>query len=127
MKKTVLLLAVLLAFISLQAPAQVMSRQADGTYVVNTTTLCRTRGYVGTTPLEVYIRKNRVVKVVALPNRESPKYFAKVKSQLLSAWNGKKVGKARKLEVDAVTGATFSSKAVMANVKAALEYYKMHK
>ena len=29
----------------------VMTKQADGTYVVNTTTLCQARGYKSTTPV----------------------------------------------------------------------------
>ena len=62
----------------------VMTKLKDGTYVVNTTTLApNVRGYLGATPLEVYIKKNKVVKVVALPNKETPKIFAKVKSAML--------------------------------------------
>jgi electron transport complex protein RnfG len=59
--------------------------------VVNTTTLAsNVRGYLGATPLEVYIKKNKVVKVVALPNKETPKIFAKVKSVMLPKYAGKK-------------------------------------
>lgn len=50
---------------------RVMYRQADGTYVVNTTTLCQNvKGFKGATPLEVFIKNNKVVKVEALPNHE---------------------------------------------------------
>ena len=104
----------------------VMTKQKDGTYVVNTTTLAsNVRGYVGSTPLEVYIKKNKVVKVVALPNKETPKIFAKVKSGMLPKYAGKKTSAVS--SVDGVTGATYSSKAVKANVEAALKYYKTHK
>ena len=69
----------------------VMTKQKDGTYVVNTTTLAsNVRGYVGSTPLEVYIKKNKVVKVVALPNKETPKIFAKVKSGMLPSMPARK-------------------------------------
>ena len=52
---------------------RVMYRQADGTYVVNTTTLCQNvKGFKGATPLEVFIKNNKVVKVEALPNHEGP-------------------------------------------------------
>lgn len=104
----------------------VMTKQKDGTYVVNTTTLAsNVRGYVGSTPLEVYIKKNKVVKVVALPNKETPKIFAKVKSGMLPKYAGKKTSAVS--SVDGVTGATYSSKAVKANVEAAVKYYKTHK
>lgn len=104
----------------------VMTKQSDGTYVVNTTTLTpKVRGYHGTTPLEVYIKKNKVVKVVALPNKETPNVFAKVKSGMLPKYAGKKTSAVS--SVDGVTGATYSSKAVKANVEAAVKYYKAHK
>ena len=104
----------------------VMRKQADGTYVVNTTTLAaNVRGYKGATPLEVHIKKNRVVKVVALKNNETPQYFAQVTSKMLPNFSGKSISKVG--SVDAVSGATISSKAVKANVEAAVKYYKAHK
>ena len=39
----------------------------------------------------------------------------------------KKMNEAQKKEVDGITGATFSSDAVKANVKLGLDYYKSHK
>ena len=69
----------------------------------------------------------RVRKIEALPNQETPKYFAKVKKQLLDKWNGMTVSKAMKAQVDGVTGATLSSDAVKKNVVKGLEYYKKNK
>lgn len=104
----------------------VMRKQADGTYVVNTTTLAaNVRGYKGATPLEVHIKKNKVVKVVALKNNETPQYFAQVSSKMLPNFSDKSISKVG--SVDAVSGATISSKAVKANVEAAVKYYKAHK
>lgn len=106
---------------------EVMTKE-DGMYVVNTTTLSKdVIGYVGTTPVKVYIQKNKVVKVEALKNQETPKYFAKVKKALIEKWNGLKVNEARQLKVDGVTGATFSSDALIQNVQLGLDYYKSHK
>ena len=97
----------------------------DGMTVVNTTELGKdVIGYVATTPLKIYIQKNKVVKIEALKNQETPKYFIKVKKQLLDKWNGKKVSEAAKMKVDGVTGATFSSDAVIKNVQLGLEYYQ---
>ena len=129
MRKSILSVAVIVATILMAAgqQPQVMTKQADGTYVVNTTTICKTTGYKGRTPLEVSIKNNQVVKVVALKNQETPKYFGMVKKELLPKYEGMKVGKVAKSKVDAVTGATYSSQAVSANVKAAVEYYKKHR
>ena len=81
----------------------------DGMYVVNTTTIGKDiEGYNGPTPLKVYIKKNKVERIEFLKSMESPKYYAKVKKALLEKWNGKTVKDARTLQVDAVTGATFS-------------------
>jgi electron transport complex protein RnfG len=106
----------------------VMRKEKDGTYVVNTTTLARdVDGYMGPTPVEVYIKKNKVVKVVMLKNQETPKYNARVKKQMVPLYEGKKISKKSTVEVDGVTGATFTSDAVKENVKRGLEYYWKHK
>lgn len=105
-----------------------MTRQADGTYVVNTTTLAKdVKGFRGATPLNIYIKKNKVVKIEALANQETPNFFNKVKQGLLQKWNGMKAAKASTAQVDGVTGATFSSKAVKENVARGLKYYMKHK
>jgi len=110
------------------APANDTMVKEKGTYIVNTTTLGKdVVGYVGTTPLKIYIKKNKIVKIEALKNQETPKYWAKVKRQLLTKWDGMKVNDALKQQVDGVTGATFSSDAVKENVRLGLEYYKAHK
>ena len=99
----------------------------NGMTVINTTTLGKdVQGFLGTTPLKIYIQKNKVVKIEALKNQETPKYFVKVKKNLLDKWNGKKVKEAKNMKVDAVTGATYSSNAVIENVKLGLEYYSKH-
>ena len=129
MKTRIITTAALLALLLQGAQAQEpMTRQADGTYVVNTTTLARdVEGYNGPTPLEIHILKNKIVKVVALANQETPKYFARVKRQLLPLFEGLKTSKVAKTEVDGVSGATFSSKAVKENVRRGVAYYQKHK
>ncbi|MBQ8711964.1 MAG: FMN-binding protein, partial [Prevotella sp.] len=96
-------LALLVLAATLQSAAQkgdeVMTKE-DGTYVVNTTTLGKgVTGYVGTTPVKIYIKKNKVEKVEFLKNQETPKYFAKVKKALLNKWDGLKVKDAAKQKV----------------------------
>ncbi len=105
-----------------------MTKMADGSYVVNTTTLANdVKGYRSTTPLKITIKKDKVEKIEALKNQETPKYFVRVKREMMSAWDGLKVSKAEKLNPDGVTGATMSSDAVKENVKRGLKYYKKHK
>ena len=100
----------------------------NGTYIINTTELGKNiEGYNGPTPLKIYIKKNKVVKIEALKNQETPKYYARVKKALFEKWNNLKVSEAQKLQVDGVTGATYTSEAVIKNVQAGLDYYKKHK
>lgn len=134
-KKTLFLAALLTVGIagniiakSNRTNSEVMTKQADGTYVVNTTTLAKdVRGFRGNTPLNIYIKGNKVVKVEALSNQETPNFFNKVKQGLLNKWNGMKTAKASTANVDGVTGATFSSKAVKENVKRGVKFYMAHK
>lgn len=117
----------LLLFATSAAQAQTPVSQRKDTTIINTTSLTQNvRGYRGPTPLNIYVHKNKIVKVEALRNRETPKYFQMVRQQMLDAWNGMTVKKALKADVDVVTGATMSSNAVKANVKAGLEQLKKH-
>lgn len=106
---------------------EVMVKEAGG-YVVNTATLGKdVIGYADVIPVKVYIKKNKVEKIEFLKNKETPKYFARVKKALLNKWDGLKTKDAAKLQVDGVTGATLSSDAVIKNVRLGIEYYQTHK
>ena len=132
MKKQIFGFMALLALaVTLQSAApqeeKVMTKEGD-TYIVNTTTLGKdVIGYMDTTPVKVYIKKNKVEKVEFLKNQETPKYFNQVKKSLLNKWDGLKVKDAATMKVDGVTGATFSSQAIIKNVQLALDYYQQHK
>ncbi len=105
---------------------KVISKESGAT-VVNTTTLTKNvRGFQGPTPVKIYIKGNKIQKVEPLKNQESPQYFARAK-KLLTQYEGMTVDKAQKLQVDAVSGATFSSNALKKNVEAGLKYYKNNK
>ncbi len=100
-----------------------ITREGDTT-VVNTTTLAKdVEGYNGRTPVKIYIKKDKIVKVEALPNHESPQYLAKAKA-VLKKFEGKQVSKIKTLKVDAVTGATFTSEALVKNVKKGVAHYQ---
>lgn len=100
----------------------------NGVYIVNTTKLgANVQGYNGPTPLKIYIKGDKIEKVEALPNDETPRFFDMVKTGLLNKWNGMTVKQAASAKVDAVTGATYSSNAVKENVRLGVEYYQKHK
>lgn len=121
--KSGMLLAAAMAFMSL-CPADAVISQENGMTVVNTTTLADdVEGYAGPTPLKIYIKKGKIEKIEALKNVETPKYFALIKRDLLGKWNGLTVKKAAEQKVDVVTGATFTSEAVIENVKRGLNHY----
>ena len=126
--KKVITTTILLALCLMTYADDVMRKEKDGTYVVNTTTLAKdVQGYLGPTPVEVYIKKNKIVKVEMLKSQETPKYNARVKKQMLPLYENVKIAKKKTPEVDGVTGATFTSNAVKDNVRRALEYYWSHK
>lgn len=127
MKKTVLKYFALIGaffFLTSQTTNEpVVTKQKDVT-IINTTSLATDiEGYVGTTPVKVYIKAGKVLKVEALENEETPKYFDMVVKGLLKKWNGLPVKTAEKSKVDVVTGATVSSEAVIENVRRGIAYY----
>lgn len=123
-------LALIMLAVILQSSTQkdeVMTKE-NGTFIVNTTTLGKSvLGYASTTPVKIYIKKNKVEKVEFLKNQETPKYFTRVKTALETKWDGLKVKDAASQKVDGVTGATLSSNAVIKNVQLGLEYYQKNK
>ena len=104
---------------SAQASGAVESRQGDG-LVVNTTTLCRSVfGYGGPVPVKIFVRAGRIDSIQALPNSETPEFFDQLRAEgLTTAFNGRTLNEAAAMHPDAVSGATFSSHAFLANVAA---------
>lgn len=97
--------------------------EPDGTMVINTTSLGKDiSGYGGAVPLEIYVNKKGVItQVKALPNGETPEFFGRA-SALFNAWKGKSLKEAETMQVDAASGATYSSKAIIANMQRGLQY-----
>lgn len=105
-----------------------ITKLGNDTIVVNTTTLAQdVIGYRSATPLEIFIKSGKIVKVEALKNQETPKYFVRIKKELLPKYEGMKVSKVSSTPVDAITGCTMSSVAVFENVKRGIEYYEKNK
>ncbi len=96
---------------------------ADGSVTVSTAPLAKeVNGFGGPVPLRIHISKDgKVTRIEALPNSETPDFFSRA-SVLFRQWEGKTVTDAAALHVDAVSGATFSSKAIITNVQRGLAY-----
>ena len=93
------------------------------TVFVNTTELASdVIGYQGPTPLMIKIFDGRVVSIEALPNQESPGYYRRVlRSAIFSDPIGKTPAEVLAMPLDAVTGATFTSEAVIENLRRGLK------
>ncbi len=96
----------------------------NGTVVVNTTNLAPdVIGYAGKVPLEITLKDGIVQDVRAKDNAETKEFFEQA-ATLLGRWKGKSVDEAMQMKVDAVSGATFSSNAIIENVQRGLTYAK---
>lgn len=100
MKKRIFILAALLSTgligsmtaTTKSSHSEIMTKEADGSYIINTTTLGKdVRGFRGNTPLSIHIKKGKIIDIKPLANQETPKFFNKVKQGLLNKWNGMKV------------------------------------
>ena len=123
-----LLITLLTLTLSFPLFADNVMTKENGMYVVNTTTLGKkVRGYVADTPLKIYIQKDRILRIEALKNQETPKHNALVKKNMLTKYEGMRVKDVKKQQVDGVTGATFTSNAMRQTVLLGIEYYRKHK
>lgn len=115
------------AVASVAQGSDTLSVQPDGTFVVNTRVLAKdVQGYGGPVPLKIHIGKDgKLTAIEAEPNAESSDFFDRAK-ELFSRWQGKTIDEAMAEDVDAVSGATFSSKAIIRNVQRGLAYAKQH-
>ena len=83
-------------------------------------------GYSGNVPLIIGISLTDSVKgVQLLKNYESPEYLNHIyKNKLLNSWNNQSTLGAIELEIDAVSGATETSEAIIKSVRHRLSLYK---
>ncbi len=102
---------------------ETVASASDSVTVISTRELGKdVMGFGGNTPLEIYIKNGIITNVKPLPNSETPDFFDKVlQSDLFSQWIGRTPQEALVAKVDAVSGATFSSNAVIQNMRLGLE------
>lgn len=92
--------------------------------IINTTDLVKdVSGYGGPVPVEIFVSKGVIDSVRSLPNSETPEFFSKLAAGgLTKVWNGKTLAEAAEVEVDGISGATYSSSAFIANVREGAAY-----
>ena len=130
MKKIFLFLAIALAlagvsFTSHSCGTRTKAKGPD-TLKVNTIELgADIIGFNGPTPVEVSVCNGVITEIKALPNQETPRFFQRViDSGLLEALVGKTPAEARETQLDAVSGATYSSEALIKNLRLAMDCLK---
>ena len=100
---------------------------SDGTTVINTTALgAALVGYAGPVPIELHLRDGRIERLEVLPNSETPSFLEAVTDELPARWVGHTAEEAATMEVDVVSGATFTSRALIGNVRLAARYAADH-
>ena len=84
------------------------------------------KGFNGPTPLLIALdAEGRIKNVVLLDNQETPNFAQRVvDGGLYEAWNGLTVDEALGKDVDAVSGATYTSKSVKNSLVARLKAYQ---
>ena len=83
-------------------------------------------GFNGTTPLLIIIdAEGRIKEVVLLENQETPRFVQRVvDGGLFESWNGLTPEEAINKEVDAISGATYTSNGVKNSLIARLKAYQ---
>lgn len=83
-------------------------------------------GYAGPVPLLITLnRDGKITDIQLLQNSDTPGFVEKVKrSGMLKRWNGMSIEEALATDVDAVSGATFTSRAIDASLKKRIAVYK---
>ena len=96
----------------------------DGSVIIHTAELPGTiSGYAGPVPLDIYIADGKIIEIKALENTETPSFFKRA-SVLFDSWIGKTPQEALDMKVDGVSGATYTSAAIIDNVNAGLTHYQ---
>ena len=96
----------------------------DGGFIINTTEIGKDiLGYGGKTPVEITVKDGKITKITALPNQETPEFYGAIRnSDILESLDGKTLEEGLNTRIDGVSGATYSSKAIIGNIKAGIAY-----
>lgn len=78
-------------------------------------------GYNGPTPLNITITGGKISKIEVLDNEESPRYLDKATAKVFPQFIGKTVKQALNVKADGATGATYTSEALIQNIRLGLQ------
>lgn len=130
-KKLFLLAALSLAMLScsgVKTDGILTPAEKEGDYILLTNELTQGEEFHGheehNIPLRIYLSQGKVTKIEAYDYLESPEYFADLEAKLLGQYDGLTIQDALNKEVDAISGATESSTAVLKSIRVGLEYAK---
>ena len=124
--RTLAMAVIAIILISCSADDGVMSKK-KGVYTINTTSLSQeVKGFNGPTPLFITLdAEGRIKDVGLLENQETPRFAQRVvEGGLYNSWDGLTPSEALKKEVDAVSGATYTSTGVKLSLVARLKAYE---
>ena len=102
------------------------SGKVIGTVLLSSPYSDEIKGFNGPTPLQIALdEKGKILEVRILDNDETPNFLKRVvNAGFLDSWNGLTVEEALNKEVDAVSGATYSSNGIQRSLKARLQATK---
>ncbi len=82
-------------------------------------------GFAGPVPLEITLRDGVIERIMPLAHSETPSFFRRTEV-LFSQWEGKSLAEASRVKVDVISGATFTSRAIIGNMERGLAYAQRH-
>lgn len=99
-------------------------RKTDNGFIINTTKICKDiTGYGGATPVEITVTDGKISKITPLKNQETPEFYGAIRnSDLVESLDGMTLEEASKARIDGVSGATYSSNAIIGNIKGGISY-----
>lgn len=89
-------------------------------YIIYTTPYSNNiHGFAGNTPLMIALdKKQKIIGTIILNNNESTSYLDRVSNKgLFDSWNGLSIQEALNKQVDAISGATYTSEAIINSLK----------
>ena len=100
--------------------------KAIGTVLLSSPYSDDIKGFNGPTPLQIALdASGKIIEVRVLDNDETPNFLKRVvNAGFLESWNGLTPKEALEKNVDAVSGATFSSNGIQKSLKARLQAIK---
>lgn len=102
---------------------EVIKAESDGTTSIYTYPLAKNViGFGGAIPLKISLLDNTVTGIAILDNDETPSFINEVEQQLLPSYINRSIDEILSMNIDAVSGATYSSEAVIESIRRGLTY-----